>query len=207
MSHALLFDVDGTLADTFDTTANIINELAPQFKYPMLEDRRKLRQVDWRSLPSFLGVSRFKARRFMKTLRERLREELSDASLPGSVKSVLNIMHVSGYRLGAMSSCALSSWDSLTKEKNYFDMADLDGPNPHKARVIRDFLTRFDLTPKEVVYFGDEVEDIEIAKQLGIKSAAVGWGVNHVVTLQQYEPDFVVNKPEALLTVISQLDD
>ena len=34
MSQTLLFDVDGTLTDTFDKAAKIIDDLATTFKHP-----------------------------------------------------------------------------------------------------------------------------------------------------------------------------
>lgn len=207
MSQTLLFDVDGTLTDTFDTAANIIDELAAKFKYSPVVDRKKLRRIDWRELPTFLGLTRFKRGRFIKAFRTRLRDALQDAALPDDVKSVLHIVTTSGYRIGAMTSSSVSNFKRIAESNDFFAMSDLGDYDTNKSRVLKDFLSRFDLDAKDVVYIGDEIEDVLAAKQLGMTSVGAAWGLNHTIALQEQEPDFIINKPEELLTVISQLDD
>ena len=207
MSQTLLFDVDGTLTDTFEQAATIIDELADKFKYKKIEDRKKLRRIDWRELAIYLGISRLKRGRFNKVFRNRLRAAMQFATLPNDMKSVLNIVTTSGYRIGAMTSSSVTDFKHLTEDNDFFSMSDLGDYDTNKARVLKDFLSRFDLDPKDVIYIGDEVEDITAAKQLGLTSVGVAWGINHQIALQEQEPDFIINKPEELLTVISQLDD
>ena len=207
MSQTLLFDVDGTLAETFDKAADIVEDLAAKFNYVAPEDRRKLRRIDWQELPTYLGVSRFRRRRFKRTFLERLRAAMSDARLSRDLDGVLKIITVSGYPVGAMTSSSVTNFESLAKENNYFSMTDLGDYDVNKSRVLKDFISRFGLAPTEVVYVGDEVEDIEAAKSLGMTSVGAAWGLTHEIELKKHEPDFIVNKPEELLTVLSQLDD
>ena len=204
MSLTLLFDVDGTLTDTFDTAATIIEELSVQFHYTPPESRRKLRRIDWRELPAFLGVSRFKRRRFIKIFRERLRAAMCNATLSPDFDSILNIITTSGYRIGAMTSSSVTPFAGLSKNNTYFSMTDLGDFDVNKVRVLRDFLSRFNLKPSEVIYVGDEIEDILAAKQLGLTAVGAAWGLNHAIALQAVEPDFVINTPSELLTVLSQ---
>lgn len=207
MSQTLLFDVDGTLTDTFDKAAKIIDDLATTFKYPVVQDRKKLRRIDWRDLPAFLGVSRLRRGRFTKVFRDRLRQAMMTESLSDDINKVLNIITTSGYRVGAMTSSSLSNFERIAHESQYFTMTDLGDYDVNKERVLRDFLSRFNLAPNEVVYVGDEIEDVQAAKAIGLTSVGAAWGLNHEIALQEQHPDFVVYKPEELLTVISGLGE
>lgn len=207
MSQTLLFDVDGTLTDTFDKAADIIDALAVKFKYPVVTDRKKLRRIDWRDLATFLGVSRLRRKRFTKEFRERLRQAMLSAELSADLSSVLKIITTSGYTLGAMTSSSVTHFERITRENNYFTMTDLGDYDVNKKRVLGDFLSRFNLSANEVIYVGDEIEDILAAKALGLTSVGAAWGLNHAIALQEQNPDFVIYKPEELLTVISGLGE
>ncbi len=207
MSRTLLFDVDGTLTDTFDAAATIIEELSTRFRYTAPESRRKLRRIDWRELPAFLGISRFRRGRFVKVFRERLRAAMCNTTLSPDFDSILNIITTAGYRVGAMTSSSVTPFAGLSNNNHYFSMTDLGDFDVQKVRVLRDFLSRFNLKPSEVIYVGDEIEDIMAAKQLGLTSVGAAWGLNHAIALQTAEPDFIINTPSELLTVLSQGSD
>lgn len=207
MTQTLLFDVDGTLSDTFDKTIAIINDLAEKYRYPMVKDKSTLRHIDWRTLPAYLGISRFRRKRYLKTLRDKLRETMSQGRLSPELDDVLKIITTSGYQVGAMASLSLTDFTGLSAANDYFSLVDVVQPAGDKARVLGDFLSRFGLKAKEVVFVGDEIEDIEVAKRLGMISIGCTWGLNSAFALQEQKPDYVVNKPSELLTVVSQLDD
>jgi phosphoglycolate phosphatase len=71
-----------------------------------------------------------------------------------------------------------------------------------KRRKLLKFLRNSGIKPEEVVYFGDEVRDIEATQSVGMKMAAVTWGVNDLSSLQKLQPDFLIDRPEQILQVV-----
>lgn len=71
-----------------------------------------------------------------------------------------------------------------------------------KGRVLGHVIQKQKLHQQKVVYVGDEVRDIEAAREAGIPIVAVSWGFNSVHRLQQSQPDYVVTDPKQLLEKI-----
>ena len=62
-------------------------------------------------------------------------------------------------------------------------------------------MKKYGFKKDQVLYVGDEIRDIVAAKRLGIKIAAVAWGYNSLKALKEQEPDYLIHKPEELLTL------
>lgn len=54
------------------------------------------------------------------------------------------------------------------------------------------------------MYVGDEVRDIEACQKVGIKIAAVTWGLNTKEALERYHPDSLIDKPQQLLDLVNE---
>ena len=50
---------------------------------------------------------------------------------------------------------------------------------------------------------GDETRDVTGARQAGIKSIAVTWGINSEKLLRRKKPTFVLKKPRELIDLLS----
>jgi phosphoglycolate phosphatase len=71
----------------------------------------------------------------------------------------------------------------------------------NKSVYIKKILKKYHLNPTETLYVGDEVRDIEAARQAGVKVASVTWGFNSRAALSKYSPDYIINHPQDLLTI------
>ena len=52
------------------------------------------------------------------------------------------------------------------------------------------------------LYVGDETRDIEAAQKAGVSIAAVTWGYNSAEVLRRFSPDYLVNRPDELLSLM-----
>jgi phosphoglycolate phosphatase-like HAD superfamily hydrolase len=57
-------------------------------------------------------------------------------------------------------------------------------------------------TGQRAVYVGDEVRDIVAARKAGVDVAAVSWGYNTREVLAKHEPDYLIERPELLPTLL-----
>ena len=73
----------------------------------------------------------------------------------------------------------------LTKHQlNYFTEIYSNSSLFGKNRSINSYIKRHKLNPKNVLYIGDEVRDMEGAKKSGVISLAVSWGYDPIHKLE-----------------------
>jgi len=81
----------------------------------------------------------------------------------------------------------------------------LDGLQPGtKSEKIQRALTKFAARPQESFMIGDTRSDIRHGKAAGVRTVAVTWGYQKRHTLEQEEPEFLVDSPNELLSLIQQ---
>ena len=83
----------------------------------------------------------------------------------------------------------------------YFDGVYEDDSYFGKEEGLKKILKDIKIDENDAVYFGDESRDIIAAKKVGIKTVAVTWGFEGSTPLSATNPDFLINKPEELLTI------
>jgi phosphoglycolate phosphatase-like HAD superfamily hydrolase len=72
-------------------------------------------------------------------------------------------------------------------------------PNPD---VVLKSLQLFGVAPEETLLIGDAAPDMEAGRRAGVKTCAVGWGYGNLAHMREHTPDFWIEHPSGLLTVI-----
>lgn len=201
----ILFDFDGTIADTLDETINIFNELSGKFGYNKVSFRNK---HVWRSKPSSqvvrdLGIPFFKFPFVVKDARMKLNERIEKIKPIKGLKEVLSTLSKNN-ELAILSSNSEDNIRKFLKKNNldYFTYIFPECRTFGKARKMRKILADFKVS--EVVYVCDETRDVEAAKNAGLKSIAVTWGFNSHTALEKAKPDSIVDRPQDLLRVLTK---
>jgi HAD superfamily hydrolase (TIGR01509 family) len=206
MLKVIIFDFDGTLADTIDVLLSITNRLSAElgFKSATKEELAQLSNLTSWQLLRYSGISIFKFPLLIRTLKAELRNEIPHIQLFSGIKEVLLELKKRGFILGIITSNSrenvLASMESngLQGTFDFIDSATTFG----KHKIIYRWLKREKLNPEQVVYVGDEVRDIDAAKRTGIKVIAVNWGFNSQSALAAHHPDFLIERPEQLIEII-----
>ena len=201
----LIFDFDGTIADTFLYTLNLSNRLASEFKYK----RIRLTEIDLLKDKTSQEVARHLEVPFMKIplivarARAELQKDIDSIEPVMGLKIVLDQLKSLGHTMGILTSNSLPNVNRFLQahELNLFDFVNTTSRVWGKNRPLRSLThsNGFELT--QLLYVGDETRDIEAAKKAGIKVAAVAWGYNSRRALEKHEPDYLLEKPQELLNI------
>jgi phosphoglycolate phosphatase-like HAD superfamily hydrolase len=208
----IVFDFDGTLADTPRTFITIVNRLADEFGYNPLSDEQalQLQGLSSREIVRQSQVSVFKLPFLLrKVKREFTKEMAAVAPIPG-IEKALQDLKDRGYLLGILTSNLKENVTEFLENhqlQNLFEFIYSGVTLFGKHKPIQRLLRLYDLPAEAFVYVGDETRDIEAARKSRVRSIAVTWGFNSLAILSQHHPDAVVSHPQALVEAIAQLAD
>ncbi|MDD5198973.1 MAG: HAD-IA family hydrolase [Terrimicrobiaceae bacterium] len=203
--RVLVFDFDGTIADTFSHGLEILNSMAAEFGYQPLsaEDLPKARDMTTRQLMRHLGISSRRLPMIAHKGVGRLRARIHEIQPIPGVPEALRALHAQGRRLGIITSNSEENVGLFLKnhDLDFFDFVRSSSRLMGKARVIRQAMKREHFDADEVLFIGDETRDIEACRRAGIRCAAVTWGYNSRRSLEAQRPHCLFDFPADLLTV------
>lgn len=207
----VIFDFDGTIANTLEPLVQVTNLLAPEFGFPPLSaaDLQRLRQLNGQQIVQESGLSVLTMARLLRRVRRELGLRIHTVDIIPGLAAVLRDMAQSpALQLGIITSNSTDNVHifldrhQLQKEFQFvWSESTLFG----KARVIRRACRRYQLELSEVIYVGDETRDIDAARQVPVQAIAVGWGFNTPEVLRQHWPDALASTPEDLQAIIDQI--
>ena len=209
MTKVIIFDFDGTLADTIDILLSITNRLSAElgFKSATKEQIAQLRNLTSWQLLKYSGISIFKFPLLIRRLKAELRSEIPNIQLFAGIKEVLLELKKLGFQLGIITSNSRENVLASLETNGVQDTFTFiySGSTFGKHKVINSWLKTEHINPKQVVYVGDEIRDIEAARKTGIKVIAVAWGFNSQEALAANNPDFLIKRPQELIEIMSNL--
>jgi phosphoglycolate phosphatase len=206
-TKVLLFDFDGTIADTRKIAHGILNDMSKEFGFRELpeEHLENARDMGTKEFIRHLGISKWRipsiAHRGLELLHERM--DLVNP-IPG-IPEVLATLHDRGHRIGILTSNSAANVDAFLKRHDlpYFYFVRTSSKLFGKAREMKKIIRAEGVVPDEILYVGDETRDIEAAKECGLRMAAVTWGYNSAGALASLNPEHLLKSPSELLGIQS----
>ena len=210
MIKVIIFDFDGTVADTFDAIVTITNRLALKFGYKPVsqEDIVKIKNLSSREIIKQSGVSLFKLPLLLRKVKAELNQEIHNLKPVPGIQEALTELKNQGNYLGIITSNDKKNVIFFLQSNDLnkvFDFIYSEATLFGKSRVINHVLKHAKLKPEEAIYVGDETRDIEAAKRSKIKMIAVSWGFNSEEVLAAHQPDFLIHRPHELIEAINNL--
>ncbi|MFK4532657.1 phosphoglycolate phosphatase [Bradyrhizobium ottawaense] len=200
-----IFDLDGTLADSFPWFLRTVNDIADRFGFRRVrdEDVEELRHASTREILSRLEVPLWKLPAIARHARRLKGEAASEIPLFAGVEAMLRTLADNGVQLALVTSDSEANAREKLGEAaalfSHFDCsASLFGKPAKFHRVIR----RAGVAPNQVVAIGDEVRDIEAARAVGIACGAVCWGYAAPAALRAHGPDHVFERMDEIADVL-----
>jgi phosphoglycolate phosphatase len=198
----VIFDFDGTLADSFPFFIESFNGLADTHGFERI-DRSEvpaLRHLSPRQLMQRVGLPAWKLPLVAKSFIARMRAQADQIALFNGVDTALHQLARAGLRIAIVSS---NSQDNIGRVLGpelsslvglYACGSSIFGKAAHLRRVLK----RSGLHPCQAIYIGDAVSDLEAARKVGIAFGAVSWGYGAIESLRQHGPQHVFDEVQAL---------
>ncbi|UFS86975.1 HAD family hydrolase [Bradyrhizobium daqingense] len=206
MSYALaIFDLDGTLADSFPWFLRTINDVADRFNFRRVarEEIEELRHASSREILSRLEVPLWKLPAIARHARRLKAEAASEIPLFPGVEPMLRTLAENGVQLALVTSDTEANareklGDAATLFSHFDCAASLFGKPAKFRRVMR----RAGVAPAQVISIGDEVRDIDAARAVGIACGAVCWGYAAPAALRALGPDHVFERMDEIVSTL-----
>lgn len=204
MTRLVVFDFDGTLANSFPWFCDVLNDVARRHGFCEVrpDEREELRNLGARDILKSLGVPLWKVPRIARDMRAM--KQAADIPLFEHVPDVLGELRVRGAQLAIVSSDSEASirrtlgCETASLFDGYFCGAALFG----KAGKLRQAAEAAGVSPARAIYVGDEIRDAHAARDAGMKFAAVTWGYSSRPAMMSCAPDIVLDEIADLLRLV-----
>lgn len=191
----VIFDFDGTLADSGAWFTSIFNEIALRFGFPTLStgELHDLRGHSNREIVRRMKIPLWKMPFIARYMRKRVALEAAAIPLFPDAGTLLQRLHRTGAKIAVVSSNSEANIRRILGTQNtqlisHFGCgAGLFG----KARLLRSAIKCNEAQPVTTLCVGDETRDIEAARNVGALAAAVTWGYATPEVLRNWKPDIV----------------
>lgn len=201
----ILFDFDGTLADSADWMIRTFNAMAPQFGLRSVSEAEveMLRGRSNREIIGYLGVPMWKIPRIAAEMTRRVAAQAESISLFEGTGTMLQTLHAAGIRLAIVSSNAEDNIRRILGTDNAALISDFDcGASLFgKSHKLRNVLRRSGIPAHEAICIGDETRDIEAAREAGMDSGAVLWGYAKPDVLRTFKPSRIFESMSSLASL------
>ncbi len=205
MPYALLvWDFDGTLADTLPNLLEIFHQIGPQFGFRPITDPQSLRDQTPAEFLQQQKIPLWKLPALRQIVVARQREAMPQIRLYPGIPDVLAELARRGCRLGIVSSNTEENIRVCLRANAAESWFEFIVGYPRllgKKHILRRMPRRTGLAPEQLLYVGDEVRDIAAARDARTDVAAVTWGVNSASLLQRHQPTFLIDHPQQLLNL------
>ena len=199
----VIFDFDGTLADSADWFLSIADHLADRFKFRKVaaDEVELLRGKTSSEVIRHLGIPRWKLPAIGRYTHDLLAQQTDRIALFDGIPALLEQLAASGVRIALVTSNAEDNARAILGPANaaLIERFECGASLFGKARRYRRVLRKCDIAQSEAISIGDETRDVVAAKKVGICSGAVLWGYANRDVLTRLEPDMLFETPDHVL--------
>ena len=187
----VIFDVDGTLADTDDISQRALQDLLFEVtgEEEDLADLAFTRGIPGDEALAKLGIVDKAA---LTRWDELAREHADEVKLYYGVREMLEELRASGKVMGVVSSRRRDEYEAVITPlgiDEYFEnMVLAEDTERHKPEPdpLLEYLRRAGAKPEETIYVGDTAHDSKAAQEAGVSFLFAGWGAASYVEQASY---------------------
>ena len=204
---SLVFDFDGTLADTLDEGLRIYNELAQEHHLKPIEphDVEMLRHMKLNDFLTHLGITKRRVPKLLFQGTRILKSRIASLPLFQGMAETLWSLRQECDHFGILTSNSVENVELFLAShglEDVFTFVSSTSKLTGKAKHLRSIRRTFSINPGEMIYIGDEIRDIKAARKARVPIASVSWGFNSAEALGAAQPDHLLHTPDELLRLV-----
>ena len=180
----IIFDFDGTVADTFQLNVGLIKEMRPDTSKKEIE---LFRNNGVAVLQKELNLSLKEVLKLLGLLAKKQMQIINKAKIFPGIKNIFDELRKRDIKIIILSSNTTENIEKwLVHQKIKVDKIITNNNIFGKDKLLRKMGRQF-------VYVGDEVRDVEACKKAGVKMIGVTWGFNTKEALKKAGADYLVD--------------
>ncbi|MBN1623824.1 MAG: HAD-IIIA family hydrolase [Clostridia bacterium] len=203
----IIFDFDGTLADSGEISMKAINSMAEKYGFRNIgwDDVNEMRTMSINDRCRYMGVSILKIPVFASDFYLYYKTHMDDLKLYPGIGDLAEKLHDEDYQLAVLSSNSENNIRHFFEKNNITQFNNIMCSNHifSKDTMINRFARRHGIQKDRILYVGDELRDIEACKRAGVTVVWVDWGLDLPETVLGAKPDYMVSKPEEIYNIIN----
>lgn len=197
----VLFDFDGTIADSLEIALAAYNDVAPKLGIPRIAaDDARLRHMNPREALRASEIPLWKVPQLISAVRTGMRERMHAVPLFPGMDTAIDEIRRSDFRCGIVSSNARENIEQFL-DRHRIGPLEVLGSGASlfgKPALLKKVLRSERYEARRAFYVGDEVRDIVAASDVGMRSVAVSWGYASRDALVAERPNILVDRPQDL---------
>jgi phosphoglycolate phosphatase-like HAD superfamily hydrolase len=195
----VVFDFDGTLADSEKIIISIYDYFAVQNNKPELteEIKQKLRDGTTRQAIKWTGVKFWQIPKLLNVARAEYKKRSSKVKIFTGIKSLIRGLS-KDFDIYILSTNNEKTVRKIFKKNNFkTEMTILKGSSVFgKDKALNKLLKSKKYDRDKSWMVGDEMRDITAGNKAGLKTIGVTWGLQSEVGLKLASPDYIAKSPQ-----------
>jgi phosphoglycolate phosphatase len=205
----VIFDFDGTVADSFAESLLAYNRVAPKLHLREVDEAEvpELRRMGAGQLMQTLGIPMWKLPRLMIAVRADLHDHFHAVNPVPGMADALHALEDAGYSMAMVTSNSEENVRNFLA-KHHIEMFEsiIAGASIFgKATRLRRLIRWASADRATTAYVGDTVPDMRAAHDAGVKAVGVAWGFMDTAPLAQEHPEALVSGADELVRELLRL--
>lgn len=205
----VIFDFDGTLANTLPVVLAMLDELAEKFKTRKMnhEDLHTLRHYPPMKIMRMHRVKIWQLPSILKYTRLRMHGNAHQISRFDGIDEVIRALSSRDIKLGIVTTNTRAIVEQVlgTELFSLFDYFVGEVSLFGKPKALKKVLSQSGCRNSETLAIGDEIRDMDAAARVNIPFGAVSWGFSSPEALRARNPLFTFTHPAQILESIDAL--
>lgn len=206
---SLIFDFDGTIADSMAFVRELSDEVLPPLGInPLTDDQiEEMRKMTIIQGFRYLKVPVHKLPSIVIQVKQRMTGKIDRLEpIDGMIKALRDLKKLD-VSMGILTSNSNTNVESFLKRHKIDDLFDFVQGGAglfSKSGRLKNIARKKGLKLDECMYLGDEIRDVEAALAVHMPVIAVGWGINHEDVLKAHNPTHFVTKPSQIVDIVKK---
>ncbi|MFO0781509.1 MAG: HAD-IA family hydrolase [Candidatus Saccharimonadales bacterium] len=203
---AIIFDLDGTIADSFDFVADFLAE-KKNGEHLDSREKRELYGLSMLAMARKMGHPWWRLLRLLFEGRKEMGKIINQVPVFAGLPEAIRKLQAEGHELFIVSSNTTQNIHAFLAHhelQTYF-LEVYGGASLNKSKTLKALLREQSIDVADAIYIGDETRDIKAAHAVNMRIVAVTWGFASKEDLRNQRPTAMVHTPGELLAFLEEL--